>query len=53
MELKAQSYPDRIRRIAQELSRLQASYGLENTVRKLRTIADELERELKKATRKY
>lgn len=53
MELKALSYPDRIRRIAQELSRLQSSYGVGNTIRKLRVIADELEIELKKAARKH
>jgi hypothetical protein len=52
MELKAQSYPDRIRRIAQELGRLQVSYGVEKTVRKLHVIADELEVQLKKAARK-
>jgi hypothetical protein len=52
MELKAQSYPDRIRRIAAELGRLQASYGVGNTVRKLRLIADELEGQLKQASRK-
>ena len=47
MELKSKSYPDRIRRIAHELSRLQNQYEVGQSVEKLLMIANELERKLK------
>jgi hypothetical protein len=49
MKLKAESYPDKIRRIAQELSPYRTSYPVDHPIEKLRMIADELEQILKKA----
>jgi len=49
MKLKAESYPDRIRRIAHELSRLRNQYEVDHSVEKLRMIANELEHNLKKS----
>ena len=48
MKLKAESYPDKIRRIAAELSQMPNLCGIDHTVAKLRMIADELEQNLKK-----
>jgi hypothetical protein len=54
MKLKSESYPDRIRRIAMELSQGRHLVGVDKTVQKLRVIADELENNLKKsAPKKY
>ena len=47
MKLRSVSYPDRIRRIAQELSQLRNMYQVDHTVAKLRMIANELEQNLK------
>ena len=49
MKLKRESYPDRIRLIAQELSQMRNLYGADHSAEKLRMIADELERNMKKA----
>ena len=49
MKLKSESYPDKIRRIAQDLSRLQNQYDVDQSIEKLHMIANELERKLKKA----
>jgi len=49
MKLKAESYPDRIRRIAQELNPYRTSYPVDHPIEKLQKIADELEQILKKA----
>jgi len=48
MKLKAESYPDKIRRIAADLSQVRNIYGMDHTVAKLRMIANELEQNLKK-----
>ena len=49
MKLRSESYPDRIRRIAQEVSQLRNLYQVDHSVEKLRMIANELEQVLKKA----
>ena len=49
MKPRAESYPDRIRRIAAELSQVRNVNGMDQTVAKLRMIAGELEKNLKKA----
>jgi len=48
MKLKSESYPDRIRRLAREVSQLRNLYQVDHTVEKLRMIANELEQVLKK-----
>jgi hypothetical protein len=48
MKLRSESYPDRIRRIAQEVSQLGNLYQVDHSVEKLRMIANELEQVLKK-----
>ena len=52
MKLRSESYPDRIRRIAQEMSQLRNLYQVDNTVEKLHMIANELEQNLKNTHRK-
>jgi len=52
MKLRSESYPDRIRRIAQEVSQLRNLYQVDHSVEKLRKIANELEQVLKKSSRK-
>jgi len=47
MKLKSESYPEKIRRIAHELSRLRNQYEVGQSVEKLLLIANELERSLK------
>ena len=49
MKYKSESYPDRIRRIAQELSQMRNIHGVNHSVEKLRMVANELEHNLKKA----
>ena len=49
MKLKSESYPDKIRRIAHDLDRLRNQYEVGQSVEKLRMIANELERNLKKS----
>ena len=49
MKLKSKSYPERIRRIAQELSQIRNLYGADDSAEKLRKVADELERNMKKS----
>jgi len=49
MKLKRESYPDRIRRIADDLGQFRNLYGTDRSAEKLRKIADELEQNLKKA----
>jgi len=48
MKLRSESYPDRIRRIAQEVSKLRNLYQVDHSVETLRMIANELEQVLKK-----
>ncbi len=48
MKLRSESHPDRIRRIAQEVSQLRNLYQVDHSVEKLRMIANELEQVLKK-----
>lgn len=48
MKIRSESYPDRIRQIASELSQMRNLYDLDHTVEKLRMVASELERTLKK-----
>ena len=48
MKLRSESYPDRIRRIAQEVSKLRNLYQVDRSVEKLGIIANELEQVLKK-----
>ena len=48
MKLRSESFPDRIRRIAREVSQLRNLYQVDPSVEKLRMIADELEQILKK-----
>ena len=52
MKLKSESYPDRIRRIAQEVSQFRNLYQVDHSVEKLRLIANELEQVLKRAPQK-
>lgn len=52
MKLKSESYPDKIRRIAHDLSRFRDQYDVDRSVEKLRMIANELELNLKKPPRK-
>lgn len=49
MKYQRESYPDRIRRIAQELGPYQNSYPVYHPIKMLQIIADELEQVLKKA----
>lgn len=51
MKLKSESYPDKIRRIAQEVSQLRDLYPVDHSVEKLRLIANELEQVLGKTPR--
>ena len=48
MKARSESYPERIRSLAAELSRLRNLYPVEHSVDKLRMIASELEQVLKK-----
>lgn len=49
MKIKSKSYPDKIRRIAEELDRLRISREVNSSAEKLRMVANELEASLKKA----
>ena len=49
MKIKSESYPDKIRRIATDLSKMRNVYDVDGSVEKLRMIANELEHNLKKA----
>ncbi len=48
MKIKSESYPEKIRHIAHELSKFGDKYEVDHSVEKLRKIADELERNLRK-----
>jgi hypothetical protein len=48
MKLRSESYPDRIRSIAQEVSQFRNLYQVDHSVEKLRMIANELEQVFKK-----
>ena len=48
LKLKAESYPERIRRIAHELSRLRNQYDVSQSVEKLLAVANEIERNLQR-----
>lgn len=48
MKLKSESYPDKIRRIANDLARLRKQYDVDQSIEKLHKVASELERKLKK-----
>jgi len=52
MRIKSASYADKIRRIADDLSKMRISHEVDSTVAKLRIVANELERNLQKATEK-
>jgi len=52
MKIKTESYPERIRRIALELSKFRDKFEVDHSVEKLRMIANELEQNFKKAPRK-
>jgi hypothetical protein len=49
MKYKRESYPDKIRRIAEDLSQMRNLYEVDHSVEKLRMIANELEHNFKKA----
>jgi hypothetical protein len=49
MKYKRESYPDKIRRIAEDLSQMRNLYEVDHSVEKLRMIAIELEHNFKKA----
>jgi len=49
MKIKSESYPDKIRRIAEDLRKMRISHEVDSSAEKLRMIANELERNLKKA----
>lgn len=49
MKIRSESYPDKIRRIAKDLSQLRNQYEVDQSVEKLRLIAAELEQKFKKA----
>jgi hypothetical protein len=48
MKYKRESYPDRIRRIAEDLSQMRNIFEVDHSVDKLRMIATELEEVLNK-----
>ena len=48
MKVRSESYPERIRSLAAELSRIRNLYPVDHSVDKLRVIADELEQILKR-----
>ena len=48
MKYKRETYPEQIRRIAEDLSQIRNVYETEHAVDKLRLIADELEQNFKK-----
>jgi len=50
MKYKRESYPDRIRRIAEDLSQMRNLYEVDHSVEKLRMIAAELEKKFEKST---
>lgn len=52
MKVKSESYPERIRRIAHDLSRFRDKYEVDSCVEKLRMIANEVELNLNKSPRK-
>jgi len=52
MQIKTESYPEKIRYIADELSKFRDRFEVDHSVEKLRMIADELERNFKKPRRK-
>jgi len=47
MERTRESYPDQIRRIAEDLTQVQHLWELDYQVKKLRRISDEIESQLK------
>jgi hypothetical protein len=49
MKYKRESYPARIRRIAEDLSQIRNLYEADHSAEKLRMIADELERNMEKS----
>jgi hypothetical protein len=49
MKYKRESYPDKIRRIAEDLTQMRNLFEVDHAVDKLRIIAKELEEVLKKA----
>jgi hypothetical protein len=48
MKMKSESYPDKIRRIAEDLNKMRISHEVDSPAEKLRMIANELEGNLKK-----
>lgn len=49
MKIRSEPYPDRIRRIAKDLSWMRYKYDVEKSVEKLLMVANVLEQELKKS----
>ena len=49
MKIKSESYPNKIRRIAEDLRKIRNHYAVDSSVDKLHKVANELERNLKKA----
>jgi len=52
MKIKSESYPEKIRCIAHELSKFRNQYEVDHSIEKLRMIANELEFSFKKPPRK-
>ena len=52
MKIKSQSYPDKIRRIAEDLRRMRVSPDVDSSADKLRMIANEIEHHLRAALKK-
>jgi hypothetical protein len=52
MQIGRESYPDKIRLIADELSKFRDKFEVDHSVEKLRMIANELELSFKKPPRK-
>ncbi|MCP4046280.1 MAG: hypothetical protein GY732_09855 [Gammaproteobacteria bacterium] len=49
MKVQSESYPDKIRRIAEDLNKMRISHEVDSSAQKLRMIANELEGYLRKA----
>ena len=49
MKIRSESYPDKIRRIAEDLRKIRNQYEVGSSVEKLQMVANELERNLKKS----
>ncbi len=52
MKIKSESYPEKIRRIANELSKFRDKFEVDHSVEMLRLVANELELSFKRPPRK-